>query len=133
MQGLPDTMQQNPQYKNVVVDIIDFFNKRIDQCLNIGVNDIIIDPGFGFGKTVQHNFTLLDQLEAFQMLGFPVLAGLSRKSMIWKTLQIDAKKSLNGTTALNMVALMKGAQLLRVHDVREARECVRLFEVIQEG
>ena len=131
MQGLPDTMQHNPQYKEVVVDVMDFFNQRIDRCLKAGINDIIIDPGFGFGKTMAHNFSLLNNLSSFQMLGFPILVGLSRKSMIWKTLNVDSDHALNGTTALHMAALMNGANILRVHDVREAAECVRLFEVLR--
>lgn len=131
MQGLPDTMQHNPQYKEVVVDVMDFFNQRIDRCLKAGINDIIIDPGFGFGKTMAHNFSLLNNLTSFQMLGFPILVGLSRKSMIWKTLNVDSDHALNGTTALHMAALMNGANILRVHDVREAAECVRLFEVLR--
>lgn len=131
MQGLPDNMQLNPLYHDVVAEILDFFNQRIDVCLNTGIHDIIIDPGFGFGKTTTHNFSILNQLDAFRMLGFPILAGLSRKSMIWKTLETNAVQALNGTTALNMVALMKGANMLRVHDVKEARECVRLFTALK--
>jgi dihydropteroate synthase len=131
MQGLPDTMQHHPHYQDVVTEILDFFNQRIDECLKAGIHDIIIDPGFGFGKTTTHNFSILNQLDAFQMLHFPILTGLSRKSMIWKTLETNAEQALNGTTALNMVALMKGANMLRVHDVKEAKECVRLFAALK--
>ncbi len=128
MQGTPQTMQLNPFYKNITNEILDFFIQKIKQCSDVGIKDIIIDPGFGFGKTIEHNFTLLKNLSVFNILEKPILAGLSRKSMIYKPLKINANEALNGTTALNMVALQNGAKILRVHDVKEAVEVRRLFE-----
>ena len=125
--GTPENMQKNPKYKDVVSEVIGSLGGKLTKLRNRGVHDIIIDPGFGFGKTLEHNFRLLKSLEAFTLLGCPVLAGISRKSMICRTLDVTPSKALNGTTALNMVALMKGASLLRVHDVKEAIEVVRLF------
>jgi dihydropteroate synthase len=127
MQGTPATMQLNPVYENVVKDIITFFAERLHQASTFGIKDIIIDPGFGFGKTIRHNFQLLHGLSAFSIFELPVMAGLSRKSMIHKSLGITPEESLNGTTVLNTLALMNGASLLRVHDVKEAREVVKLF------
>ena len=129
MQGRPETMQQNPAYENVTREILDFFIAQVEKCRQQNINDIIIDPGFGFGKTTSHNFQLLKDLSIFRILEKPVLAGLSRKGIIYKTLNITAEESLNGTTALNMIALLNGANILRVHDVREAVETIRLFEV----
>jgi len=126
MQGTPDTMQKNPQYDNVVTDVLDFFIAKIDECTKAGIIDIIIDPGFGFGKTIAHNFQLLKHLQTFSMLQKPILAGLSRKSTIYKTLGTTAAEALNGTTVLNTMALMNGAAILRVHDVKEAKEAVLL-------
>lgn len=128
MQGLPADMQQNPQYENVVTEVTDFFAERINACYAAGIKDVILDPGFGFGKTVEHNYTLLRQLSYFQHLHCPVLVGVSRKSMINKVLNIKAADALNGTTALNTIALMNGANILRVHDVKEAMEVVKLME-----
>jgi dihydropteroate synthase len=128
MQGSPESMQQNPQYKNVVQSVVDFFIKKTSECMEAGIQDVIIDPGFGFGKTIQHNFQLLRNLAVFKMLNRPLLAGISRKSTIYKTLGIAAGEALNGTTALNTMALMNGANILRVHDVKEAKEAVTLFE-----
>jgi dihydropteroate synthase len=128
MQGLPANMQQHPHYKNVVTEVTDFFAGRITACYAAGIKDVILDPGFGFGKTVQHNYTLLRNLSYFQHLNCPVLVGISRKSMITKVLNIKADEALNGTTALNTVALLNGAAILRVHDVKEAVEVVKLME-----
>ena len=127
MQGDPDTMQQSTQYKNLVNDVLDFFIRKVADCKSAGIKDIIIDPGFGFGKTIQQNFTLLKQLHLFGILEKPILAGISRKSTIYKTLGISATDALNGTTALNTIALMNGASILRVHDVKEAIEAITLF------
>jgi dihydropteroate synthase len=126
MQGTPQTMQQSPHYVNVVQEVLDYFINRINELRNAGINDIIIDPGFGFGKTIAHNFELLRQLSVFSITGRPVLLGLSRKSTIYKTLGISATEALNGTTVLNTVGLMSGASILRVHDVKEAREAIEL-------
>jgi dihydropteroate synthase len=127
MQGTPETMQQEPEYNNVVTEILDFCIAKIVQCRQAGIKDIIIDPGFGFGKTITHNFSLLKQLKAFSILNVPVLAGLSRKSTICKTLGTTADQALNGTTVLNTMALLNGAAILRVHDVKEAAEAIELF------
>ncbi len=127
MQGSPETMQLQPVYKNVVTEVLDFFIAKINACKNAGIQDVIIDPGFGFGKTIPHNFQLLKNLSVFNMLDKPILAGLSRKGTIYKTLGITAAESLNGTTCLNSIALMNGATILRVHDVKEAKEAVTLF------
>ena len=127
MQVTPDTMQKDPVYDDVVKDIIDFFINKINECKEAGITDLIIDPGFGFGKTARHNFQLLKELNSFSMLQKPILAGLSRKASIYKTLGISAAEALNGTTVLNTMALMNGASILRVHDVKEAREAVKLF------
>lgn len=128
MQGTPFTMQKNPEYADVVSDILVWFGEKISDLKRRGIRDIIIDPGFGFGKTAEQNFRLLAELDNFSITGLPVLAGLSRKTTIWKTLGITPDEALNGTTALNMAALMKGASILRVHDVKEAKETVTLFE-----
>ncbi len=130
MQGTPRTMQQGPSYNNVVKEVFDFLKEKILQLNQLGIHDIIIDPGFGFGKSVEHNFALLNHLDVFQIFGLPILAGLSRKSMICKVLNVNPDKALNGTTALNAIALMKGAKLLRVHDVREAQEVLRLVAML---
>lgn len=130
MQGTPQTMQQNPVYTNVTKDVLRFFIERISDIKKHSINDIIIDPGFGFGKTLQHNYDLLKNLSALNIMGLPVLAGLSRKGMIYKALNKTANEALNGTTALNMVALQNGAKILRVHDVREAVECVTLYKMM---
>lgn len=131
MQGEPLTMQDNPVYSNVLEEVLHYFVQRIQQIKKAGVHDIIIDPGFGFGKTVEHNFTLLKNLNVFPMLGYPVLAGLSRKSMITKVLNIKNEDALNGTTALNTIALVNGASILRVHDVKEAVQTINLVQKLQ--
>lgn len=133
MQGNPENMQQNPQYSNVVTEVLDFFIQQVARCRQAGIKDVIIDPGFGFGKTIQHNFQLLKQLQAFQMLGCPLLLGVSRKSTIYKTLHTTAAAALNGTTVLNTIGLMHGAQILRVHDVREAVEAIQLYTAMQQA
>lgn len=131
MRGNPNTMQQQTDYQNLLVDIIKYFSGRVAVARSLGVIDLIIDPGFGFAKTAPQNFELLKGLELFKNLKLPVMAGLSRKSMIYKTLNIAADAALNGTTALHMVALMKGANILRVHDVKEAMECIKLAEQLK--
>jgi dihydropteroate synthase len=130
MKGDPRSMQDNPVYDDIVADILKWFGERIFILKSLGVKDIIIDPGFGFGKTIDHNFEILRRLGDFSIVGLPLLIGVSRKSMIWKTLGITADEALNGTTALNTIALSNGADILRVHDVREAVQTVRLFENI---
>jgi dihydropteroate synthase len=129
MQGNPQTMQQNPVYKNVVLDVFDYLNFKLKDLTEAGIKDIIIDPGFGFGKTAQHNFQLLKQLDYFKKLSCPLLMGLSRKATIYKTLGITADEALNGTTVLNTISLIKGANILRVHDVKEAVEAVKLVHL----
>lgn len=130
IQGTPQTMQKNPTYNDVVNEVIDFLALRIQKLRLLGVADIIVDPGFGFGKTLEHNYALLKHLEQFKILDCPILVGISRKSMITKTLNISAEEALNGTTVLNTIALMKGAKILRVHDVKEAVEAVKLTNYI---
>lgn len=130
MQGTPKTMQLNPQYEDVVYEVRDYLRNICDQCTEAGITDIIIDPGFGFGKTIEHNFALLNNLHTFRILGKPILAGISRKSLVCKTLKVDPEKALNGTTALHMIAFQQGANILRVHDVKEANEVMKLYEHI---
>jgi dihydropteroate synthase len=129
--GTPKNMQKNPQYKNIVQEILYYFSEKIEQAYNNGINDVIIDPGFGFGKTLEHNYTLLDHLDLFQSLELPILVGISRKSMICKKLAITSDDALNGTTVLNTFALCKGANILRVHDVKQAKECVDLLQALR--
>jgi dihydropteroate synthase len=131
MRGSPQTMSTQTSYNHLLKDLIDYFHERIYKLRQLEIKDIIIDPGFGFSKTIEQNFTVLQNLEKFSILARPVLVGLSRKSMIWKTLDIQPDAALNGTTALNTMALLKGADILRVHDVREAREVVKLFTSMQ--
>jgi len=126
MQGNPQTMQQNPHYKDVVKEVINYFTEQILKLVELGIPDIIIDPGFGFGKTVEHNFELLSHLELFKIFDRPLLTGFSRKSMINKVIGTKAENALNGTTVLNTIALQKGANILRVHDVKEAVEAIKL-------
>jgi dihydropteroate synthase len=127
MKGEPLTMQNKPVYEDVVADILKWFGDRLFMLNSAGLNDIIIDPGFGFGKTIDNNFELLKRLGDFSIAGLPLLVGISRKSMIWKTLGISSDDALNGTTALNEIALLNGADILRVHDVKEAVQAVKLF------
>lgn len=131
MRGTPQTMNQLTQYENVTKEVIDYFQRKLLALRKAGITDVIVDPGFGFAKTVVQNFELLRSLELFQILERPLLVGLSRKSMIWRTLNSTPELALNGTTALNAIALMKGATLLRVHDVREAREVIQLVSHLQ--
>lgn len=134
MQGTPTTMQQAPSYQDVVTEVLDFFLEKIGRLRALGVRDIVLDPGFGFGKTVEHNYQLLNNLSTFSAVtGLPVLAGLSRKSMICKVLKVNPEHALNGTTALHMVALQQGARILRAHDVREAQEVIRLWEMVESA
>jgi dihydropteroate synthase len=128
MRGTPKTMQQLTQYDNLVKDLLFYFSERIATARQLGIVDIIVDPGFGFAKTLEQNFELLNQLELFSMLELPLLVGISRKSMIYKTLQNSASEALNGTTVLNTIALQKGTNILRVHDVKEAVECIKLVQ-----
>lgn len=127
MRGTPQTMTTLTQYENPEKEIIDYFHAKIATLESLGIKDIIVDPGFGFAKTREQSFRLLQHLDYFKILGKPILAGLSRKSMIYKTLEVSADDALNGTTALNMTALLKGATILRVHDVKEAVETVKLY------
>ena len=127
MQGDLQTMQKNPHYNNVTLEVFDSLAFKINELEMAGIKDIIIDPGFGFGKTVEHNFQLLKGLSFFSHLGKPVLVGLSRKGTIYKTLGTTAVKALNGTTVLNTIALLNSATILRVHDVKEAKEAIKLF------
>jgi dihydropteroate synthase len=127
MKGTPQTMQSLAQYEDIVKEMIFYFSEKVSQARSLGINDIIIDPGFGFAKTLEQNFEVMQKLELFQMLDLPLLIGISRKSMIYKTLETTAENSLNGTTFLNAIALQKGAKILRVHDVKEAVECVKLY------
>ncbi len=131
MKGTPKTMCQFASYNNLPVDVIHYFSKFIHRCNEFGIKDVIIDPGFGFAKSPAQSFELLKNLSHFKSLECPLLIGVSRKSMIWKTLGVSADEALNGTTALNTLALDKGANILRVHDVKEAREVIKLFEQIK--
>lgn len=133
IQGMPETMQDNPSYKNIVSELVAYFIKKIEQLKQAGIKDIIIDAGFGFGKTIDHNFQLLKQLEVFGIFQLPLLVGLSRKSTIYKTLGITLEEALNGSTVLNTIALTKGATILRVHDVKEAKEAITLFTAMQQA
>lgn len=132
MQGQPLQMQENPHYENVALEVLDFFIGEIGKLRALKVKDIIVDPGFGFGKTVAHNYELLNNMHTFKMLEVPILAGISRKSMICKVLKVNPSNALNGTTALHMIALQQGARILRVHDVKEARQCIQLFEQLND-
>ncbi len=127
-QGMPQTMQQNPVYKNVVEDVMLYFAERLNKLYELGVNDVIIDPGFGFGKTLGHNFELINRLDEFSIFKELLLVGISRKSMVCKTLHCNPDQALNGTTVLHALALLKGASILRVHDVKEAKECIKIIQ-----
>ena len=131
MKGTPGNMQNNPTYENVTREVLDFFIQKTKELKGKGIKDIIIDPGFGFGKTIAHNFELLKNLSVFKILDKPILLGISRKSTIYKTLGVTAAEALNGTTVLNTIGLMNGASILRVHDVKEAVETVTLFSAIK--
>ena len=132
MQNDPSDMQENPTYESILTDILDFFILEVGKLRELGVKDIVIDPGFGFGKTITHNYTLLKKMHVFQSLDLPILAGLSRKSMIYKVLETVPENALNGTSVLNLVALEQGASILRVHDVKPAQEVIRLYLQLNE-
>jgi len=133
MKGKPENMQNEPYYENVVQEIMKYFSEKINQLNLLGVKDIIIDPGFGFGKTIEHNYQLLKHLEDFKWFNLPILAGVSRKSMIYKFLGANPDESLNGTTILNTIALLNGADIIRVHDVKQAKEAVLLVQKLNES
>ena len=133
MRGTPDNMQMNPTYDHLMKDIFLYFSDKVDQLTAKGVNDIIIDPGFGFGKTLDHNYQLLNYLDDFRIFQLPILVGVSRKSMIYKYFNITPEEALNGTTVLHTVALQKGADILRVHDVKEAKQTIDLVQKISES
>jgi dihydropteroate synthase len=130
MQGLPETMQESPFYEDVVSEVLDFFLRKKIQCKEAGIHDLILDPGFGFGKTIAHNFQLLHKLGVFKMTELPIMVGLSRKATVYKTLDITPEEALNGSTVLNTIALMQGADILRVHDVKEAKEAITLIKAM---
>ncbi len=127
MRGNPQTMQSLTQYDDIIKEMLFYFSEKVQQARSLGINDLILDPGFGFAKTTDQNYEVMQKMELFNLLELPVLAGISRKSMIYKTLDITPQEALNGTTFLNTIALTKGAKILRVHDVKEAVECVTLF------
>jgi dihydropteroate synthase len=127
MRGTPQTMKSFTEYDDLLTEVMSYFRQIMDRCKDVGVHDVVIDPGFGFAKTLEQNYYLLKNLPVLKQLGVPILVGVSRKSMIWKLLEVEADKALNGTTALNSVALLKGASILRVHDVKEAVEAVKLI------
>ena len=133
MKGTPATMNREALYDSVVREVLDFFIRRIEDCRRASIHDVILDPGFGFSKTSVHNFQLLHRLDVFRMCGKPLLLGVSRKSTIYRTLGITPEEALNGTTVLHTVGLLNGANILRVHDPREAREAIRLMEVYQQA
>lgn len=128
MKGNPQTMQSLAQYQNVTKEVLFYFSEKVAQARSMGINDLIIDPGFGFAKTLEQNFEVMNNLELFRMLELPILVGVSRKSMIYKTLNTSAEFALNGTSVLNTIALQKGANILRVHDVKEALESIKLVQ-----
>ncbi len=131
IQGTPANMQVNPQYQEVVTDILQFFRNQLERFEKIGLSKVWIDPGFGFGKNIDHNYQLMTGLSEFHVFGKPILVGISRKSMIHKLLNVSAQQALNGTTALHLYALQQGASILRVHDVREAKETIRIFQKLE--
>ena len=131
MKGNPKTMQNNVYYEDVVQEIYNFLKKQLEKASLAGINDVIIDPGFGFGKNKEHNFELIKNLSYLKTLNCPILIGVSRKSMIYKTLGFGPEQALNGTTVLNTLSLDRGAKILRVHDVREAKECIDLWSELQ--
>lgn len=130
MKGNPQTMQSLAHYEDIVKEMIYYFSERIFEARKLGINDLIVDPGFGFAKTLEQNYEVMQKLDIFKQLELPLLVGISRKSMIYKTLGTSAQEALNGTTFLNAIALEKGANILRVHDVKEAVECVKLFGML---
>jgi dihydropteroate synthase len=128
MKGTPNTMQTLTQYDDIILEIQYYFAQKVEKARSLGIHDIIIDPGFGFAKTIEQNFEILKQLALFKIHELPILAGISRKSMVYKTLGTSPENALNGTTVLNTIALQNGAKILRVHDVKEAMECILLVE-----
>lgn len=133
MQGTPQNMQLNPHYNNLMKEVMQYFAEKVDRLRQLGVKDIVLDPGFGFGKTLDHNYELLAQMEELSCFGLPLLIGISRKSMIYRLLDSTPQESLNGTTVLNTIALLKGAHILRVHDVRPAVEAVKMVEKMRQA
>ncbi|AIG30204.1 dihydropteroate synthase [Flavobacterium psychrophilum] len=133
MRGTPQTMQEMTNYDDLVKDILFYFSEKVAKARSFGINDLIIDPGFGFAKTLEQNFELLNKLELFEMLKLPILVGVSRKSMIYKTLETTPENALNGTSVLNTISLTKGGNILRVHDVKEAVECVKLYAMLDRN
>ena len=133
MQGTPQSMQQHPHYDNLLKEVFLYFARKVQQLRDLGVKDIILDPGFGFGKTMEHNYELLSHLEEFRIFELPLLVGVSRKSMIYRLLDITPQEALNGTTVLDTICLLKGADILRVHDVREAVETVRIVQAMRNN
>ncbi|WP_320815718.1 dihydropteroate synthase [Flavobacterium sp.] len=127
MKGTPQTMQSLAKYDDVVKEVMFYFSERVNAARKLGINDVIVDPGFGFAKTLEHNYEIMQKLDFFSILELPILVGISRKSMIYKLLENSAQEALNGTTVLNTIALQKGAQILRVHDVKEAQECIKIY------
>jgi dihydropteroate synthase len=128
VKGTPQTMHVDPSYENLIREILDHFIAKVDRLKRAGIHDVIVDPGFGFSKSVEHNFRLLKEMSVLSMLGKPILVGLSRKSTVYRTLGLTAEEALNGTTVLNTIALLHGANILRVHDVKEAMEAIRLVD-----
>ena len=133
MQGSPQSMQQHPHYDNLLKEVFLYFARKVQQLRDLGVKDIILDPGFGFGKTMEHNYELLSHLEEFRIFELPLLVGVSRKSMIYRLLDITPQEALNGTTVLDTICLLKGADILRVHDVKEAVETVRIVQAMRNN
>lgn len=132
IRGTPQTMKNENKYKHMLQEILFYFSEKIKTARELGINDLILDPGFGFAKNISQNFELMNQLELFKNLDYPFLVGISRKSLIYKTLKTTPQHALNGTTMLNTISLMKGASILRVHDVREAVECVKLYQQLKQ-
>ncbi len=132
IKGNPENMQQNPLYENVTKEILDYFIAKLEECRLKGITDIIIDIGFGFGKTIEHNYQLLKNLSVFTILDKPILLGVSRKSSIYKPLQIAPTEALNGTTVLNTIGLLNGANILRVHDAKEAKQVIELIKIYRQ-
>ena len=128
LRGTPQTMQTMTNYENIIKEMLFYFSEKVSKARSLGINDLIVDPGFGFAKTLEQNYEVLQNFEIFKMLDLPILAGISRKSMVYKPLGLTANEALNGTMVLNTIALTKGANILRVHDVKEAVECVTLYE-----
>ena len=133
MQGTPQSMQQHPHYDNLLKEVFLYFARKVQQLRDLGVKDIILDPGFGFGKTMEHNYELLSHLEEFRIFELPLLVGVSRKSMIYRLLDITPQEALNGTTVLDTICLLKGADILRVHDVKDAVETVRIVQAMRNN